>query len=187
MFENYAAPLIAVCEDVDWDPRPGSAGYNMAVVLYAAFIFRIIDFADTAFFVLRKKTEHVSSLQVIHHCAMPIFGWTIVAFFPGGHESLGGPINSLVHCVMYTYYFLAALGPRYKKYLWWKRYLTSLQMVQFVAVLAKSLVNLSGVAGCRTSWQLSVILVFLTILFLALFSQFYRKEYVAKRVSRKEE
>lgn len=40
-----------------------------------------------------------------------------------------GLINSLVHVVMYLYYGLAALGPSVSKYLWWKRYLTSLQLV----------------------------------------------------------
>lgn len=36
---------------------------------------------------------------------------------------------------MYSYYFLAALGPRIQPYLWWKKYLTTLQMVQFVLVM----------------------------------------------------
>jgi len=30
---------------------------------------------------------------------------------------------------MYSYYFLAALGPEMQKYLWWKKYLTRLQIV----------------------------------------------------------
>lgn len=30
---------------------------------------------------------------------------------------------------MYLYYGLAALGPHMSRYLWWKRYLTSLQLV----------------------------------------------------------
>ena len=36
-------------------------------------------------------------------------------------------INSCIHVLMYGYYFLAALGPRVQRYLWWKRYLTRLQ------------------------------------------------------------
>lgn len=40
-----------------------------------------------------------------------------------------GLINSLVHVVMYLYYGLAAFGPSMSKYLWWKRYLTCLQLV----------------------------------------------------------
>jgi len=31
---------------------------------------------------------------------------------------------------MYSYYMLAAIGPQMQKYLWWKKYLTLLQMVQ---------------------------------------------------------
>jgi elongation of very long chain fatty acids protein 7 len=39
---------------------------------------------------------------------------------------------------MYTYYMLAACGPKIQKYLWWKRYLTIIQMVQFVAIFVHS-------------------------------------------------
>ena len=67
-------------------------------------------------------------LQVIHHGIMPLFGFALTRWLPGGHESFGGFINSIVHVIMYSYYFLAALGPKYQKYLWWKKYLTSLQM-----------------------------------------------------------
>lgn len=36
---------------------------------------------------------------------------------------------------MYSYYFLAALGPQIQPFLWWKKYLTTLQMVQFILVM----------------------------------------------------
>jgi hypothetical protein len=61
---------------------------------------------------------------------MPIFGWALCRWLPGGQESFGGTLNSLVHVLMYSYYFLAALGPHMQKYLWWKRYLTTFQMIQ---------------------------------------------------------
>jgi len=35
---------------------------------------------------------------------------------------------------MYTYYGLAAIGPHMQKYLWWKKYLTKLQLVSSVTV-----------------------------------------------------
>ena len=38
-------------------------------------------------------------------------------------------LNSFIHVVMYTYYLLSALGPRVRKYLWWKKYLTAMQLV----------------------------------------------------------
>lgn len=36
---------------------------------------------------------------------------------------------------MYSYYLLAALGPQIQPYLWWKKYLTTLQMIQFIFVM----------------------------------------------------
>ena len=50
--------------------------------------------------------------------------------FAGGHGTLFGLINSFVHIIMYSYYMLAAFGPTVQKYLWWKKYLTLLQMVR---------------------------------------------------------
>jgi phosphatidylglycerophosphate synthase len=44
-------------------------------------------------------------------------------------------INTFVHIIMYTYYMLAAMGPRFQKYLWWKKYLTVLQMVGLLLVV----------------------------------------------------
>ena len=33
-----------------------------------------------------------------------------------------------VHVVMYFYYLMSSLGPQVQKYLWWKRYITRLQV-----------------------------------------------------------
>ena len=38
-------------------------------------------------------------------------------------------LNSFVHIWMYLYYALAAIGPHMQKYLKWKRYLTTMQLV----------------------------------------------------------
>lgn len=44
-----------------------------------------------------------------------------------------GMLNSFVHIFMYSYYALSLLGPNIQKYLWWKRYLTRLQLVSTYA------------------------------------------------------
>jgi hypothetical protein len=41
-------------------------------------------------------------------------------------------INSFIHVVMYSYYALSSLGPNVQKYLWWKKYITIMQLWQFV-------------------------------------------------------
>lgn len=50
-------------------------------------------------------------------------------FSLGGHGTLLGLINSFIHVIMYVYYMLAAMGPSIQKYLWWKKYLTIMQIV----------------------------------------------------------
>lgn len=61
---------------------------------------------------------------------MPMVSWGCTKYYPGGHGTLIGTINSFVHIIMYTYYMLAAMGPQFQKYLWWKKYITTLQMVK---------------------------------------------------------
>ena len=72
-------------------------------------------------------------------------------FVGGGHSGFLAFLNAGVHTVMYLYYLLAACGPGIQKYLWWKRsgevimtsdltfpfsrYLTRLQMVQFIGMI----------------------------------------------------
>ena len=60
----------------------------------------------------------------------------VVKEIPGGEMWVSSALNSFVHVIMYTYYLLASLSsnsPNFRrKYLWWGRYLTTFQMLQFV-------------------------------------------------------
>lgn len=49
--------------------------------------------------------------------------------FLGGLGTFHALLNCTVHVIMYTYYALSALGPAYQKYLWWKKYMTTIQLV----------------------------------------------------------
>src|SRR5436189_3395297 len=60
---------------------------------------------------------------------MPFFTVLTLRFSPGSSISAVGFLNCLVHVVMYGYYLLAALGPQMQKYLWWKKYITTMQIV----------------------------------------------------------
>ncbi|KOX78651.1 Elongation of very long chain fatty acids protein 7 [Melipona quadrifasciata] len=82
----------------------------------------------TVFFVLRKKQNQVTFLHVYHHTITSIFSWGYLKFLPGEQGALIGFLNTFVHIVMYSYYLIAALGPEYKKYLWWKKYMTWIQL-----------------------------------------------------------
>lgn len=49
--------------------------------------------------------------------------------FPGGNATFPNILNNFVHVCMYFYYMVSAMGPQYQKYLWWKKYMTELQIV----------------------------------------------------------
>lgn len=42
----------------------------------------------------------------------------------------GASLNSFVHIVMYSYYGLSSI-PALRPYLWWKKYITQMQLVGF--------------------------------------------------------
>lgn len=108
--------------------------FQMASGCWWYYFSKFTEFFDTIFFVMRKRYDQVSTLHVIHHGIMPVSVWWGVKFTPGGHSSFFGFLNTFVHIIMYTYYMLAAMGPHMQKYLWWKRYLTVLQMVGFIDI-----------------------------------------------------
>lgn len=101
----------------------------MAGAVWLYYIAKISELLDTVFFVLRKKERQISFLHLYHHTLMPVCAFIGVKYFAGGHGTLLGFINSFIHIIMYAYYLLSAMGPKVQKYLWWKKYITILQIV----------------------------------------------------------
>ena len=119
------------CQPVDYSSSREAIG--MAETAWYYYMTKFVEFADTFFFLARKKLDHISSLHVIHHGLMPMSVWWGMKYAPGGHSSFFGFINSFVHIPMYLYYGLSAIGPHMSKYLFWKKYMTSLQMVRLLS------------------------------------------------------
>lgn len=139
-------------------------------------VFRYVDFLDTVFFVLRKKFNQITHLHVIHHVMVTLNVWFWVLFAPEGQVVFGLALNSFVHVVMYTYYLLANMGPSMRKYLWWKKYLTTMQIVQFVIIVVHMSIPLF--IDCGFPRYLIFMGVAQTLLVLALFLNFYKKSYI---------
>ncbi|PZC79019.1 very long chain fatty acid elongase AAEL008004 [Helicoverpa armigera] len=162
------------CQLVDYSRSP--MAMRMANTCWWYYFSKFTEFMDTLFFVLRKKNEHVSTLHVIHHGIMPMSVWFGLKFAPGGHSTFFALLNTFVHIVMYFYYMVAAMGPKYQKYIWWKKYLTAFQMVQFVMIFTHQLQVLF-----RPSCQYPRVFVYWIamhgFLFLFLFSDFYKARY----------
>jgi hypothetical protein len=121
-----------ICEPVDYSDKPEAT--KILHLGWWFLILKIAELLDTVFFVLRKKFTHISVLHVVHHTLVAWGVWIGLKFGAGGHNAFFPFINCGVHMIMYTYYCLAALGPNVRKYLWWKKYLTIVQMVRFIAL-----------------------------------------------------
>jgi len=165
------------CEPVDRSRSPLAMRATRGFYMY--FVAKLTELLDTIFFVLRKKDRQITFLHLYHHTGMPMISWGCVKYFPGGHAAFIGMVNSFVHIVMYTYYLLAALGPEWQKYLWWKKYITSLQMFQFGICFLHSAQLLWTDCGFPR-WSLFFTLPN-AVFFYFLFNDFYQKAYKARQ------
>lgn len=144
---------------------------------YAYYLLKIADFADTVFFVLRKRHNQVSFLHVYHHIMMAVFVFVYLRYLPGGHGTILALLNLTVHAVMYFYYFISALRPELKQSLWWKKYITQAQIVQFLLLFlhfAHALFDMK----CEYPKVGLAFPVIQAIIMLVLFSDFYYKVYL---------
>ncbi|XP_066599089.1 very long chain fatty acid elongase AAEL008004-like isoform X2 [Prorops nasuta] len=168
------------CQPVDYSNS--ATAIRMVHASWWYYFSKFTEFMDTIFFVLRKKNNHVSTLHVIHHGCMPMSVWFGVKFTPGGHSTFFGLLNTFVHIVMYSYYLLAALGPKFQPYLWWKKYLTAFQMLQFVAIMihAFQLLFIDCNYPKAFVWWIGLH----AVMFFFLFKEFYQQNYQQKKIRR---
>ncbi|KAH0944884.1 hypothetical protein HN011_010182 [Eciton burchellii] len=142
------------------------------------FFAKVIELLDTVFFVLRKKQNQVTFLHVYHHTITAVCSWCYLKLLPGEQGIIIGLLNSTVHIIMYSYYLIASLGSRYRKYLWWKKYMTWIQLLQFGIMLFYLVLTLA--MDCRMPKALTYMFLANVIIFIYLFSDFYRKAYKTK-------
>ncbi|XP_054709251.1 elongation of very long chain fatty acids protein 7-like [Uloborus diversus] len=157
---------------------------RLAVLGWWFYFMKFVEFADTIFFVLRKKNKHISTLHVVHHAVVPIAVWGGLRIEPGSYNYFFPFINTIVHTVMYSYYGLSALGPSVQKYLWWKKHLTTFQIIQFVMVFFYVLTL--SVTNCQVSKFIIYLNVFLAGLFLLMFLDYFHNTYLKQRAVQKQ-
>ncbi|XP_046552398.1 elongation of very long chain fatty acids protein 4-like isoform X2 [Haliotis rubra] len=166
------------CQPVNYTNDHGEM--KIASALWWFYFSKCVEMLDTIFFImLRKKDNQVSFLHVYHHASMFPIWWIGIKWVAGGQSFFGAMINSFIHVVMYTYYGVSALGPEYQKYLWWKRYLTKLQLIQFVTGIVHAVQSLGK--GCDFPEALHWALIFYAFTILLLFLNFYFHTYLKSR------
>ncbi|KAI9323741.1 GNS1/SUR4 family-domain-containing protein [Dichotomocladium elegans] len=167
--------LYAVCHRDAWT-QP------LELLYYLNYLVKYWELFDTVFLVVKKKK--LEFLHYYHHSLTMVLCYTQL----GGRTSVSWvPIvlNLTVHVLMYYYYFRTAAGAK----IWWKRYLTTMQITQFIIDLFAvyfctytyfastywpHLPNMGSCAGTETS---AIFGCALLSSYLLLFINFYRITY----------
>ena len=131
---------------------------------------------DTFIMILRKSYRQITFLHVYHHASMIVFTWAVLYNHPGGDFYLGPLLNSFVHVWMYLYYLCAGFMNKKNKakYLWWSKYLTQFQIIQFFINLFHSVYTLRNTTHDKRIFQIGL---FHQVSFVVLFGKFYLDKY----------
>ncbi|KAJ8724019.1 hypothetical protein PYW07_007999 [Mythimna separata] len=167
-----------VCEGPGEGPESIEYAWS---VCYGYFVMKLVDLLDTIFFVLRKKQNQVTFLHVYHHYGMVAVSWGIVKWVPGGHGTMLVTLNSIVHIIMYGYYLLTTWDESYKQSIWWKKYVTQVQILQFTLLLMHFIALAVAPADCAFPRQPAFLLIPQNLFMVILFSDFYYRSYIKSK------
>nr|XP_021181984.2 elongation of very long chain fatty acids protein 7 [Helicoverpa armigera] len=147
--------------------------------IWPYFIAKHLDLLDTVFFVLRKKDNQITFLHLYHHTSMVTWTWLHFMYHPTDNFVVVGMLNSFVHVLMYAYYGISSLGPEYAKFIWWKKHLTKVQLIQFILVVSH-LHYQQKLSPCPIPNFFHNFCMFVISSFFALFMNFYINSYRSK-------
>lgn len=102
------------------------ADHRLELFFYLNYMCKFYEFFDTLFLVVRKK--NVEFLHWFHHSMTMLLCYTELI---GRTTGQWVPIvmNLIVHVLMYYYYARTSIS---SKPIWWKKYLTTMQITQFI-------------------------------------------------------
>ncbi len=143
------------------------------------FIFlRLIEFIETVFFMLRKKTSQVSALHIYHHISTVALLWFHLRFNGGLMDIYIGSLNSCVHIIMYCYYFLSSFEKMTRFTNKVKPYITFLQIVQLMVLFGHSCVAL--MPSCHVFKPAFILQSINLAILISMFLRFYVKNFFGK-------
>ncbi|KAF7328363.1 Elongation of fatty acids protein [Mycena venus] len=185
----------AMCSEASWTPR-------MEFYYMINYYFKYLELLDTVFLALKKKPLRATCntylrlhidclpgfLHVFHHSATALLCCSaLIGKISGSWIPIS--LNLAVHVLMYYYYYATAAGAR----IWWKKYLTMLQIIQFVIDLFAGYFGIyvnstatyfNGVlprmGNCAGSGPAAVFGCGLLTVYLGLFVNFYLQTYKKK-------
>lgn len=153
---------------------------HMQMIYYINMFFKVWEFLDTWLLAIRKKP--IAFLHAYHHAATLFLTWAQQSEH-SGCQWVPIVINLWVHVLMYYYYAMSALRIR----VWWKKYLTKLQILQFVTDVsivgyAYTIFIINGFDpnACYGTSRGAIIGLSILFSYLLLFIRFYVSTYIRK-------
>ena len=163
-----------------WGNEASAGSNRLTFLLFLHYQNKYVELADTAFMVLRKKYDQVTTLHVYHHLLLLWSWFMVINIAPGSDAYFGALINSLTHIFLYGYYTLALLNVECP----WKIGLTSLQILQFVVCSVHAMFCMFRSDYPR---ELLYLDLFVQSNMLILFGRFFCNTYGTTKTTKKEE
>ncbi|XP_051169949.1 elongation of very long chain fatty acids protein 4-like isoform X2 [Leptopilina boulardi] len=158
-----------------------ACGMTIAKCGYIGIWLKLIELSETVIYILRKKNNQVTFLHLYHHISTFLIGIVFTRYF-GTEAALLIPIlNCAVHVIMYFYYFLSNFDGTIKKMIIpFKRYLTLIQMGQFIVIILQLVIG-GLLKECDLSKTMIIIMLFNVFFNFWLFLRFYKQTYHSKK------
>ena len=126
---------------------------------YVYYLSKFYELLDTFLQLLQGKTPPHFLLHSYHHACVIMMCWCWLQYCPT-LQFIGIMFNTFVHVVMYFYFYLRSIGISP----WWKKYVTIVQIIQFVTSGICFLVTMYLVHGvgqtCNGNFYLYVCIAF---------------------------
>lgn len=147
--------------------------------MYLFWISKYYDYIDTIIIILNKNFYQLSYLHVFHHSTISsilFFSFKLIPYC----ADMWFPMmfNSFIHILLYYYYLLSIVNNKQK--IWWAKYLTRLQLIQFVCIIIQQ--YLSIISNKIYPYYIREFHILYGIYMIYLFGKFYVKKYNIKKL-----
>ncbi|KAK9875221.1 hypothetical protein WA026_006008 [Henosepilachna vigintioctopunctata] len=177
----FSIPGTFFCLELDGSNSP--AALNVLSLAYGYHVLKLSDMIDTVFFILKASYRQANYLHIYHHTIMIFFSWYALKFVPGGQGAYIGITNCIVHVLMYSYYLLSTINPKYRNNISLKKSITTIQLVQFVFL--GIMFTSSMRPSCKFPKSMSMICIVQSTYFCYLFGKFYYENYIKVKPGKK--
>eukprot|EP00300_Choanocystis_sp_HF-7_P029523 c3660_g1_i1.p1 GENE.c3660_g1_i1~~c3660_g1_i1.p1 ORF type:complete len:321 (-),score=35.99 c3660_g1_i1:105-977(-) len=108
---------------------------QLASLIWLFYLSKIVEFNDSIIMLLRKKYAQVTFLHLYHHASVFVVWHLNLMHHASTYAGAAAAGNCFIHVLMYGYYLLSTFNIQP----WWKKYLTQMQMLQFMFMVCESI------------------------------------------------